>query len=75
MTRFCLQSDEFFKLSREKKDALAWDSPASNRGYVSQGREKVSQLTKEEVESLRDATPYANTSTLNGTLFHSYSVF
>lgn len=52
------QSDEFFNLSGDKKDALAWDSPASNRGYVSQGRERVSQLSKEEVEALREATPY-----------------
>ena len=32
---------------------MSWTTPASNRGYSGQGREKVSQGTKEEVEALR----------------------
>lgn len=46
------------------KDSLAWISPESNRGYVSQGRERVTQATSaEEIELLRASAP--------GTLFLS----
>lgn len=40
------------------KDSLAWISPESNRGYVSQGRERVTQATSaEEIELLRASAP------------------
>lgn len=40
------------------KDRLAWQSPESNRGYVRQGRERVTQaITKKEVEALREQAP------------------
>ncbi|KAM0751545.1 thymine dioxygenase [Meredithblackwellia eburnea MCA 4105] len=49
---------EFFSLPIDTKDGLAWQSPESNRGYVRQGRERVTQAkTKEEVEALRAAAP------------------
>lgn len=45
-------------MPQPEKDKLAWECPESNRGYVSQGREKVTQLvSKEQVEALRNASP------------------
>lgn len=53
-----LQTKQFFELPMEVKDSLAWESPESNRGYVRQGRERVTQaITKEEVEALRAQAP------------------
>ncbi|ORY91601.1 thymine dioxygenase [Leucosporidium creatinivorum] len=52
------KTKQFFQLPMEVKDRLAWQSPESNRGYVRQGRERVTQaITKEEVEALREQAP------------------
>ncbi|KAI4148138.1 MAG: hypothetical protein LQ340_005220, partial [Diploschistes diacapsis] len=41
-----------------QKDSLAWTTPLANRGYVRQGREKVSQsLTADEVTKERAGNP------------------
>ena len=51
-------SKRFFELSMEEKKKLAWETPESNRGYVSPGREKVSRLLDhDDVEKLRVAAP------------------
>jgi len=52
-------SAEFFRRPQEEKDALKWTTPESNRGYVSPGREKVSQPTvdKAAVDVLRSKNP------------------
>ncbi|KAI9798058.1 MAG: hypothetical protein M1825_005657 [Sarcosagium campestre] len=51
-------SAQFFKRSQEQKDSLAWTTPESNRGYVSAGREKVTNLEdKKAVEQLRAQAP------------------
>ncbi|KAL8632085.1 hypothetical protein Q9189_002228 [Teloschistes chrysophthalmus] len=48
-------SARFFARRLTDKDALAWDTPRSNRGYSKQGLEKVSlSLSKEEVSQDRD---------------------
>lgn len=50
------ESASFFKRSQSQKDSLAWTVPEANRGYVTQGREKVSEgLTVEEVAKDREA--------------------
>jgi isopenicillin N synthase-like dioxygenase len=50
------QSAEFFKRPLSQKDALAWTTPEANRGYVAQGREKVTDATDAaEIEELRAA--------------------
>jgi len=49
---------QFFDLPVEEKDKLEWECPESNRGYVRQGRERVTQATsKEEIEKLRASAP------------------
>ncbi|KAI8904839.1 hypothetical protein EDD86DRAFT_212912 [Gorgonomyces haynaldii] len=51
-------SKTFFQLDQAKKDQLAWETPESNRGYVSPGREKVTQLTNaEDIKKLRESLP------------------
>lgn len=51
-------SAAFFARPQAHKDALAWYSPAANRGYVAHGREKVTQLEdRGDVEALRAAVP------------------
>lgn len=50
------QSAEFFARPQSQKDALAWTTPEANRGYVAQGREKVTDFTDaKEIEELRAA--------------------
>lgn len=50
------QSAEFFKRPLSQKDALAWTTAEANRGYVAQGREKVTDATDaKEIEELRAA--------------------
>lgn len=52
------RSDEFFHLPLEKKQALAWEDPRSNRGYVQQGRERVTNSQDEaEIARLRASAP------------------
>ncbi|GAC98041.1 hypothetical protein PHSY_005629 [Pseudozyma hubeiensis SY62] len=52
------KSAEFFKLPIDKKDELAWKDPRANRGYVAEGRERVTQATSaEEIAALREQTP------------------
>ncbi|KAJ3330503.1 hypothetical protein HDU91_003563, partial [Kappamyces sp. JEL0680] len=47
-------SKRFFELPDKQKLALAWTTPESNRGYVSQGREKTTTETdKSKVDELR----------------------
>lgn len=51
-------SANFFAQPLEKKTALSWTTPQSNRGYSSQGREKVSQLMDvAEVDKVRNSSP------------------
>ena len=48
------QSAAFFKRPQTQKDQLAWTTPEANRGYVTQGREKVTDETDAaEIEKLR----------------------
>jgi isopenicillin N synthase-like dioxygenase len=52
------QSAKFFARPEEQKDALKWDRPESNRGYVAFGREKVTQSADpEEIKRLRESNP------------------
>ena len=39
------QSSAFFKRPKSEKEQLAWTTPEANRGYVAQGREKVTDET------------------------------
>ncbi|KAI9743871.1 MAG: hypothetical protein M1818_002605 [Claussenomyces sp. TS43310] len=51
-------SADFFKRPQAEKDGLAWTTPASNRGYVAHGREKVSCLASaEDVAALKASNP------------------
>lgn len=50
------ESASFFARPQTQKDALAWTTPEANRGYVAQGREKVTDETDaHEIELLRAA--------------------
>ncbi|PWW79519.1 Clavaminate synthase-like protein [Tuber magnatum] len=52
------ESATFFKRPKVEKEALAWTSPRSNRGYVSHGREKTSAVQdKAFIDSLRAVNP------------------
>jgi len=52
------KSAQFFTRPVAEKESLGWTTPESNRGYVSPGREKTSNLTsKEEVELLKKQAP------------------
>ncbi|KAJ3104791.1 hypothetical protein HDU97_008859 [Phlyctochytrium planicorne] len=52
------KSKAFFNLPLEEKIKIAWETPESNRGYVSPGREKVTQLLDaSDVAKLRDQSP------------------
>lgn len=52
------RSAEFFRRPQEQKDTLSWTTPESNRGYVTIGREKVTQsFDYEEVSKLRQNNP------------------
>jgi len=52
------ESDEFFNLPQEVKDKLAWKDPRANRGYVKQGRERVTQSSDpDEIAELRRVAP------------------
>lgn len=58
MARAFALSAGFFARPQAAKDALAWTSARSNRGYVVQGREKVTNLTDAaDVEALRAQNP------------------
>jgi isopenicillin N synthase-like dioxygenase len=51
-------SARFFSRPQSQKDALAWLTPESNRGYVASGREKVTQSEEpEEIAKLRASNP------------------
>ncbi|KUL89033.1 hypothetical protein ZTR_06022 [Talaromyces verruculosus] len=50
-------SARFFDRPEEQKEALSWDTPESNRGYVRFGREKVTQSSDPEILRLRTANP------------------
>jgi isopenicillin N synthase-like dioxygenase len=51
-------SKSFFALSQAIKDRLAWKDPRANRGYVAQGRERVTNSTDEaEIAALRESAP------------------
>ncbi|GAB7363996.1 hypothetical protein MBLNU230_g4556t1 [Neophaeotheca triangularis] len=50
------QSAAFFARPQWQKDQLSWTTPEANRGYVSQGREKVTDLQDaDDIEALRAA--------------------
>ncbi|GAA6004822.1 hypothetical protein JCM10207_008417 [Rhodosporidiobolus poonsookiae] len=52
------KTKEFFDLPFEVKDRMEWECPESNRGYVRQGRERVTQATsEEEIAKLRAQAP------------------
>ncbi|KAK7054185.1 BTB domain-containing protein [Favolaschia claudopus] len=52
------KSAQFFSLPFEVKDALKWEDPRSNRGYVKIGRERVTQATDAaEIAALREKAP------------------
>ncbi|GAA5902901.1 hypothetical protein JCM6882_009156 [Rhodosporidiobolus microsporus] len=52
------KTKEFFDLPFEVKDKMEWECPESNRGYVRQGRERVTQATSaEEIAKLRAQAP------------------
>ncbi|GAA5990983.1 hypothetical protein JCM11641_007727 [Rhodosporidiobolus odoratus] len=52
------KTKRFFDLPFEVKDRLEWECPESNRGYVRQGRERVTQATSaEEIAKLRQQAP------------------
>ena len=52
------QSADFFKRPQGQKDALKWTTPDSNRGYVTWGREKVTQSDDpKEIAKLRASNP------------------
>ncbi|KAI9652945.1 MAG: hypothetical protein M1831_006274 [Alyxoria varia] len=51
-------STSFFSRPQSEKDALAWTTPESNRGYSRMGQEKVTNLEdKNQVEELREQAP------------------
>lgn len=51
-------SAKFFARPKHQKDALAWYSPAANRGYTAQGREKLVVLEETGTEAqLRKTVP------------------
>ncbi|KAL8954869.1 MAG: hypothetical protein Q9183_006892, partial [Haloplaca sp. 2 TL-2023] len=55
LARIYALSAEFFARPFAEKDALAWTTPKANRGFSSQGREKVSLgLSRDEVGGDRD---------------------
>jgi isopenicillin N synthase-like dioxygenase len=52
------RSAEFFKRPQQQKDSLSWTTPESNRGYVTVGREKLTQSSDPEILSnLRASNP------------------
>jgi len=52
------ESSDFFALPDSIKDQLAWRDPKANRGYVKQGRERVTNSTDpEEIAELRRTAP------------------
>ncbi|KAI0268183.1 Clavaminate synthase-like protein [Gloeopeniophorella convolvens] len=52
------KSAEFFRMPAPVKDALAWEDPRSNRGYVKIGRERVTQSADAaEIAELRSKAP------------------
>jgi isopenicillin N synthase-like dioxygenase len=51
-------SASFFALSKDVKERLAWKDSRANRGYVAQGRERVTNATDEaEIAALRESSP------------------
>ncbi|RKU45200.1 hypothetical protein DL546_007998 [Coniochaeta pulveracea] len=50
-------SAKFFAQPLEDKMSKCWTTPEANRGYSAPGREKVSQLGKEDVEKIRSQAP------------------
>ncbi|GAA6037796.1 hypothetical protein JCM8097_005042 [Rhodosporidiobolus ruineniae] len=58
VTEAFAKTKQFFDLPFEVKDRLEWECPESNRGYVRQGRERVTQATSaEEIAKLRAQAP------------------
>ncbi|KAJ6490317.1 hypothetical protein C8R47DRAFT_465317 [Mycena vitilis] len=52
------KSAEFFRMPTDVKDALRWEDPRSNRGFVKEGRERVTQATDAaEIAALRAKAP------------------
>ncbi|KAI5120937.1 hypothetical protein M0805_002917 [Coniferiporia weirii] len=54
------KSADFFRMPYDAKAKLAWEDPRSNRGYVAQGRERVTQSKDAaEIAALRAKAPDA----------------
>ncbi|EXJ55764.1 hypothetical protein A1O7_08694 [Cladophialophora yegresii CBS 114405] len=52
------ESADFFKRPQDQKDSLKWTTPDANRGYVTWGREKVTQSDDpDEIAKLRASNP------------------
>ncbi|KAF8320839.1 Clavaminate synthase-like protein [Clavulina sp. PMI_390] len=52
------ESSDFFALPDAIKDEMAWRDPRANRGYVKQGRERVTNSTDaDEIAQLRATAP------------------
>ncbi|ETI21322.1 hypothetical protein G647_07668 [Cladophialophora carrionii CBS 160.54] len=52
------ESADFFKRPQDQKDGLKWTTPDANRGYVTWGREKVTQSDDpDEIAKLRASNP------------------
>ncbi|BGP39224.1 hypothetical protein JCM10450v2_003180 [Rhodotorula kratochvilovae] len=52
------QTQQFFDLPMAVKERLEWECPESNRGYVAEGRERVTQETDPEaIAKLREKAP------------------
>ncbi|OCT44996.1 hypothetical protein CLCR_05967 [Cladophialophora carrionii] len=52
------ESADFFKRPQDQKDSLKWTTPDANRGYVTWGREKVTQSDDpDEIARLRASNP------------------
>ncbi|KAJ5893452.1 hypothetical protein N7495_005143 [Penicillium taxi] len=52
-------SARFFQRPQDQKDSLGWETPESNRGYITMGREKLStvEVDKVDIEGLRATLP------------------
>lgn len=55
------KTQQFFDLPMEVKERLEWECAESNRGYVAEGRERVTQETDPEaIAKLRQQAPGAS---------------
>ena len=57
LTRIFSLSADLFARPLAQKEALAWTTPESNRGYSRMGQEKVSNFEKDDVDEIRKSNP------------------